>query len=262
MVPGTVKATISGLAAATLQGLFPQYCSLCGLQSLREQPLCCSCESDLPRNELCCWRCALPLGQFHHETAQRQKPGYPSQRTLCGQCLQSPPGFDQVLAPWLYDEQIAFLLHRWKFHGDRKLSALLAHLWLSQWPPSSAVPDIMLPIPLHWTKLLRRGFNQSQCLAVELRRQSRSLKDVNIDTHLLQRHRATSAQSGLAAHQRRANVRGAFTARRRCDNLRIAIVDDVLTTGATAAAVATTLRDAGANHIEIWCLARTPEPRN
>lgn len=260
MAPNIVKSTISGLFAATLQGLFPQYCCLCGLRSHRQQPLCCACESDLPRNLSCCWRCALPLGQSHDESVWG--PGHPFPPRVCGQCLQAPRSFDQVLAPWLYDEQFAFLLHRWKFHGDRRLSALLAHLWLSQWPPSGAVPDIMLPIPLHWSKLLRRGFNQSECLAMELRRQSRSLKNVKIDTRLLQRHRATSAQSGLAAHQRRANVRGAFTARRRCDNLRIAIVDDVLTTGATAAAVATTLRDAGASHIEIWCLARTPEPRN
>ena len=81
-----------------------------------------------------------------------------------------------------------------------------------------------------------------------------------MSTRSVRRQRVTEAQTGMSALQRAANVRGAFTVHQPCDNLNIAIVDDVLTTGATAAAVATVLGAAGANHIEVWCLARTPAP--
>ncbi|MBE9537457.1 MAG: ComF family protein [Proteobacteria bacterium] len=251
------KSKLNHLFAATLEGLFPNYCYLCGLRSHREQPLCHGCQDDLSANETCCSRCALPLSQAEPQLAQGNTP----LQRLCGQCLASPPAFDRALAPCLYEEQMAFLLHRWKFHAERRLSTLFAYLWLSQVSKQLAIPDIIVPVPLHWTKTWQRGFNQSELFAVELRRQCRELRKVKLDTRLVQRHRATSAQSGLAAGERQANMRGAFTARRRCDNLRVAIVDDVLTTGATAAAIATTLRDAGASHIEIWCLARTPEPQ-
>jgi predicted amidophosphoribosyltransferase len=81
-----------------------------------------------------------------------------------------------------------------------------------------------------------------------------------VDTALVRRNRATRPQSGMRAGERRVNLRGAFTVLRPCDNLRIAIVDDVLTTGATAATIATELAAAGAAHIELWCLARTSAP--
>jgi ComF family protein len=157
---------------------------------------------------------------------------------------------------------MAFLLHRWKFNGERRISSLLAYLWLSQQSSNTAPPDLIVPVPLHWSKLWRRGFNQSQLLGMELQRQCAALNGIKLDARLIQRHRATPAQSTLSAAQRQSNLLGAFTARRRCDNLRVAIVDDVLTTGSTANAMATTLRDAGASHIEIWCMARTPEPRD
>ncbi len=247
------KPTLNGLFVASLEGLFPNYCYLCGLRSYREQPLCSACEQNLSANESCCAVCALPI--------DRLLPEWNNHPARCGQCLQSPPQFDRVIAPWTYDEKIAFLLHRWKFHADHRLSSVLAYLWLHQLRGEIAPPDIIVPTPLHWSKRWRRGFNQSELLCIELRRQCPALTEVPMDTHLIQRHRATSAQSGLAAIERVGNMRGAFTARRRCDNLRVAIVDDVLTTGATATAMATTLRDAGASTIEIWCIARTPEPQ-
>lgn len=256
------KQSLKHFGVAALEGLFPNYCYLCGLRSHREQPLCSACQADLPANNNCCSRCALPLPHAPSPPTSRQIPGQLIGNSVCGQCLQSPPDFDSVIAPWLYDEQLAFLLHRWKFHGERSLSALFAYLWLNQTSQSLTPPDVIVPTPLHWSKLWRRGFNQSELLSLELRRQSPLLKNSSLNHRLVQRHRATSAQSGLHANERKANMRGAFTARLRCDNLRIAIVDDVLTTGATAAAMATTLRDAGASHIEIWCVARTPEPQN
>ena len=244
-----------------LEGLAPNYCYLCGLRSYREYPLCSGCQSDLIANKDCCLLCALPLRTENgNSTVRSASSGSPT--TRCGQCLQNPPAYNRVIAPWLYDEKMAFLLHRWKFHGERRLTSLLAYLWVSQLRTSIVQVDLIIPVPLHWTKLLRRGFNQSQLLCLALQHHSEAMKSAKLNSKLVQRHRATSPQSTLPAPLRISNLRGAFTARQRCDNLRIAIVDDVLTTGSTATAMATTLRDAGASYIEIWCLARTPEPRD
>ncbi|MFT5709334.1 MAG: ComF family protein [Halioglobus sp.] len=250
-----LMTSFSPLKSYALEGLFPNYCLLCGLRSYRDFALCQPCESGLAANDICCTQCALPMSQPLPRHVSRGD-------ALCGQCLLSPPAFDRVVAPWLYDEQMAFLIHRWKFHGERQLTPLLAHLWLEKFSKSFQAIDIIVPVPLHWRKFWHRGFNQSEILATALRWQCHALQHVRLSTRLVQRHQATLPQSSLPALARRTNLIAAFTARQRCDNLRIAIVDDVLTTGATATAMATTLRDAGAAHIEIWCLARTPAPNN
>ncbi len=225
-----------------LDGLFPATCTLCQWPADNPLPLCESCRSELAANLLACQRCALPL----------PRPG------ICGACLGTPPPFEQVRAPWLYSEYFAHLIQLWKFHGRDDLSPLLADLWLSR-EPDPPLPDALVPIPLHWRRLWQRGYNQAQLLASLL---SQRLPGTRVEHRLLVRQRATAAQSGMDARARARNLRGAFTVRQPCDNLRIAVVDDVLTTGATAREAARTLRLAGARHVEIWCLARTPAPGN
>ncbi len=117
-----------------------------------------------------------------------------------------------------------------------------------------------MPVPLHWRRQWQRGFNQAELLARELWARNGSIRRAQVDASLLQRNRPTAPQSGMDAVERAGNLRGAFTARGACDNLRVALVDDVLTTGATATAAAWALREAGATSVELWCLARTPAP--
>jgi ComF family protein len=242
-------AMVNKLLDALLTGLFPDHCRLCGLRSHRPLPLCRGCESGLQANTVCCYRCAIPLPGSLHE----------SRETLCGKCLQTPPPFDRVVAPWLYCEQLAYLIQRWKFHGERRLTPLLAALWLMQVAESDPV-DVLVPVPLHWRRLWRRGFNQSELLARQLHSFTAGLEEVALHSRSVRRSRPTRAQSGMGAAQRARNLKGVFTVTHRYDNLRVAIVDDVFTTGATAAAMAGALRKAGANHVEVWCLARTPAP--
>jgi len=240
---------VNSLLEALLAGLFPDYCALCGLRSCRTLPLCQACEQDLHPNDSCCYRCAIPL----------PLPGPLSTETLCGNCLQAPPPFDRVVAPWLYCELLAHLIQRWKFHAEQRLTPLLASLWLGGFEEVPQV-DVLIPVPLHWRRLWSRGFNQSELLCRQLRSSSAVVSMAKLDHRSVKRSRATQAQSSISAAQRRANLKGAFTAIERYDNLRVAIVDDVFTTGATAAELATTLRSAGADHVEVWCLARTPGP--
>ena len=209
---------VNKLWRALIDDLFPQYCLLCDRASERELPLCRPCAADLQRNTRHCARGALPLPPTPDGPAR-----------LCGTCLQHPPPFTRVVAPWLYCERLAHLIQRWKFNGEERLTPLLAELWLQQ--AGSVTPvDMLVPVPLHWRRKWRRGYNQSELLCRQLRARHPALQ------------------------------RGAFTAQLPCANLRLAIVDDVLTTGATASALARALAAAGADTIEVWCLARTPAP--
>ena len=232
-----------------LEGLFPNHCVLCGLRSQRPVPLCLACEQDFSSNDNCCLRCAIPLPVRRAVNTPR----------VCGLCQHSPPPFHRTLAPWLYSEHMAYLIHRWKYHGERRMTPLLAALWRQRVPVTTSI-DTLVPVPLHWQRLWRRGFNQSELLCRQMQATCPQLRACKTAPHLVKRTRATAAQPGMNASQRSANLRGAFTVILPCDNLRIAIVDDVLTTGATATAMASALAAAGACHIEVWCLARTTAP--
>ena len=223
---------------------FPQCCALCGLRSYRELPLCRVCEADLRRNDSACSRCAMPL------------PGSAGAR-VCGACLRTPPGFDRVIAPWIYTEHLAHLVQRWKYQGETRLTQLFAHL-LAQGLQASDAVDVILPVPLHWLKLLQRGYNQSDLLARRLYRLQPGVAPGGVRAGAVRRCRATRPQSGMDAVQRQRNLRDAFTCRSVCDSLRVAVLDDVMTTGATASYLAHCLRRGGAAAVDIWCLARTP----
>ncbi|MEM9254250.1 MAG: ComF family protein [Pseudomonadota bacterium] len=164
---------------------------------------------------------------------------------------------DRTIAPWLYGEYMAFLIQRWKYAGQTRLTPLLAQLWLQR--ATTAHVDLLVPVPMHWSRRWRRGYNQAELLCRALHRTHPQLAD-RVASRLVRRNRPTAAQSGMDARSRNLNVRNAFTLQDRCDKLRVAIVDDVYTTGATARALSRALREAGAVHVEVWCVARTPAP--
>ena len=240
---------VNNISASLLEGLFPNYCALCGLRSHRQVPLCLECETEMAVNHSCCVRSAIPLAATAGPDIARQ----------CGNCMKTPPSFDRVIAPWLYGEYLAHLIHQWKYHRESRMTTLLASLWQQRADLQSPV-DLLVPVPLHWRRRWQRGYNQSELLARQLQATCPELKYCKLAHHLVRRRRYTAAQSGMTARQRTGNLKGAFTVCGPCDNLRVAVVDDVLTTGATATAVASALAAAGASYIEVWCLARTPTP--
>lgn len=238
---------ISRYGNDVLEALLPQRCQLCRLPSGSPMPLCPHCRAALVLNRSACVHCALPL----HSAAA----------TCCPDCLQQQPPFSSITAPYLYEPCMAYLVRQWKYRGETRLAGLFARLWLDAVTDLPPV-DLLVAVPLHWSRLLRRGFNQSEWLLQALRRASPQIAAIDADPRRLRKRRATARQVGRGARQRRSNLAAAFTVNQPCDNLRVAVIEDVVTTGATASAVSEALSDAGATEVHIWCLARTPPPEH
>lgn len=224
-----------------------QICALCDEPADTPQRLCSSCEAELPWLGDHCLVCALPL---------------PGAGLTCGGCLQRPPSFDRVEAPWRYafpvDSLITRFKHQAKWPLGRLLGELLSRHLLHAFDEGLARPDLLLPVPLADRRQRRRGFNQAALLARWLGEHLQ----LPVQQHWLQRVIDTPAQQQLDAATRQRNLRRAFALSpdSRVAGLHLALVDDVLTTGATAERLARLLKKAGAARVDVYCLARTPKP--
>lgn len=229
-------------AANTLQRFaLPLRCLLCGGPGDDGLDLCRDCAAELPRNRTCCARCALPLA-------------VPA--ALCGQCQRHPPPWDAAWVPFRYAWPLDRLESRFKFGADLAAGRVLSALWRRELAADR--PDWLLPMPLHNARLRQRGYNQ----ALELARPLARALDVPVRHDLLMRTRATRAQTDLGAIARRRNVRGAFATKPGAAwPEHVALLDDVMTTGATLAECARVLRQAGVRRIDVWALARAPTSR-
>jgi ComF family protein len=172
---------------------------------------------------------------------------------ICGQCLRSPPPLQAVHAACLYDFPVDRLLPRFKFHRDLAAGRLLAQLMAEAFNPLQR-PQAVIALPLHRSRLRTRGYDQ----ALELARPLARALQLPLLEGALRRTRATAPQSELSAMARRRNLRGAFD----CDGApppaHVALVDDVMTTGATLHAAAKALRRAGVERVDGWVCARVP----
>jgi len=210
-----------------------QDCLLCDAESGTEL-LCHACREALPRPAEPCPRCAMPS----------------LDKAVCGACLAHPPHFDATVAPWRYDYPVDRLVLALKFQRRLALAPVLARALEQLW---HAGADVIVPMPLHRKRLAERGFNQS----VEIARSLARSVGVPLALDILVRSRHTAPQSELPHAERRVNVRGAFSCCREIDGLSVALVDDVMTTGATLDEAARTLKHAGAARVENWVAART-----
>lgn len=224
-----------------------QCCLICDELADGTTPICIACETELPWLGEHCQTCALPL---------------PADGLTCSQCLKQPPAFERVIAPWTYSFPMDSLITRFKHSAKWPFGHLLAelaaqflqHRFEDDLPP----PTVLVPVPLATKRLRQRGFNQAAMLA----RWLSARLDIPCDERLLLRTHDTGSQQDLNAEARRKNLRHAFTlVPDACVKGRhLALVDDVLTTGATAQALARLLMDAGAARVDVYCLARTPKP--
>lgn len=232
--------------------MLPNPCLLCGEPSSGER-LCAGCALALPYLEQAPYRCelcALPLE---------------GEARYCGRCLSAPPPFERCRAAFRYDYPLDHLIHHFKYHRrlahGRALADLLAeHLWAARAEADKdAWPELLIPVPMHWSRRLRRGFNQTELIAQDLARQL----DIPMHSRLCRRRRRTPAQQGLSRRERERNLHRAFTlvpaAHRLLAGRRVALLDDVVTTASTARELSGLLLEAGAVEVEVWALARTPE---
>lgn len=202
--------------------------------------LCAACDADLPRLAGgACPRCALPA----HGGA------------VCGRCLARPPAYDETLAALAYAFPADVLVQALKFRGELALAPLLGQMLAARLPRGTRV-DFILPVPLSARRLRSRGFNQ----ALEIARSLSEATGCALAPQLAERSRDTPPQIDLPPGARASNVRGAFRCPRALERAEVALVDDVMTTGATLDELAATLKRAGAARVVNWVLARTPPP--
>jgi len=219
--------------------LFPPRCLVCGEPGHAQRDLCPACTAALPWMAAACRRCALPL-----------PPGEPAD-ALCGACQRLRSPLESVQAAFVYAAPVDGLLRRFKFHRDLAAGRLLAQLAGDRLAAVER-PQALVPVPLHLSRLRQRGYDQALELARPL---ARTLRLPLMDG--LHRVRATTAQSELNAAARHRNLRAAFIARGPLP-AHVALVDDVMTTGATLHAAAGALRRAGVARVDAWVCARVP----
>ncbi|WP_223296676.1 ComF family protein [Thiorhodovibrio frisius] len=232
------------LLRLAFESAYPPTCVLCGAAGFGELDLCLGCLADLPDVAPSCERCALPL------------PAGTPDGIVCGKCQRQPPAYDRCIALFRYQGAVARLVGDFKFrqrlHLGRLFGQLLAEA--ARWQPDASLPDLLVPVPLHPSRLRQRGYNQS----LEVARVAGRALGIDADRSGVERVVATPPQLTLAREERQSNVRNAFRVRRPLMARHVAIIDDVVTTGATVGELARVLRQAGAERVDVWAVARTP----
>jgi ComF family protein len=212
----------------------PQHCLLCNAAA-KAEPLCAECYAELPwLPDARCPQCALPTRDGR----------------LCGACLSHPPRFDAVTAAFVYDWPLAPLIHHYKYAGNLALARLFARALATR---VAGTVDLIIPMPLAPLRLRERGFNQ----ALEIARVVSRATGIALAPTACRRVRESAPQASLPWKERAKNIRGAFVCDMDLHGKRVAVVDDVLTTGATLNELARNLRKAGVVEIQGWVVART-----
>ena len=229
--------------------LFPCHCRICG--QINAELLCESCFAKLEYDEHCCVQCGELLPTPHGESLVLDR---------CGHCIAQPPPFERTVFAYRYSGPMVELIHQFKFSEQLILGRLLADMIVArmQEQMSGNLPDALISVPLHPSRLKERGFNQSH----ELARHIGKALDIPVYKNVLIRKRATSSQSGLSKAARRRNIQGAFELSRKANksNLEgkhLGLIDDVITTGSTTISAAKTLRRTAPGNVCILATART-----
>lgn len=224
---------------SVLNAVWPPVCLVCGQGSDTGRGCCSGCRADMPAMAGQCRTCGIEL---------------PRTVDACGECSGTPPPFDRALAGFGYRAPIASLVQRFKFDGDLAAGRVLARALAERLGDLHADrPDLMIPVPLNWRRHWRRGFNQAELLCRDLSRHFGGLPWADA----LKRSRATVTQSELPADRRAGNVKGAFALGCLPPGVRhAALVDDVMTTGATLRECARVLKRAGVARVDVWVVAR------
>ena len=221
-----------------LSALFaPGLCFACGCELADASALCSSCSNQLQRVPNPCQYCGQPN---------------PVDGLVCPACLLNPPRWQKLIAPLQYRGLVRDYLIQLKFSEALYLAKSLGDACSKPIRQSSPKPQVLLPVPLHRTRLFERGYNQ----AYEIATVWSAALGIPIDRHALSRMRATQSQSGLSASQRELNIRKAFVYAPQREYRHVAVIDDIVTTGSTVTEIAEVLHRGGVEFVEIWALTR------
>jgi len=231
-------------------------CSVTGQQDRSENrlaPIICQfCHQKLPSQVNGCAVCALPIKQ--NESGKLLEN---NKDLICGECIKQSPPFDKTVAAFHYEPPISDFITQYKFNAQLELLPLLSDYLaknIQSHYQNKAMPKLLIPVPLHKHKLVKRGFNQSQLIAKRL---SKGF-GIPVSGNHIQRSKETRPQMELDSNERQQNLKDAFQISQQLPS-HIAIIDDVVTTGTTVTELAKQAKSHGATTIDIWCLARAFE---
>jgi ComF family protein len=211
--------------------------------------ICQYCHVKMPLSQSSCFTCGLPLFSKLDSADQAASIG-----NNCGNCLANSPNYDRTVSAFHYEYPINNFISQLKYGAQLQYLPILADYLLSvirQHYLVTDYPSLIIPVPLHRAKLADRGFNQSRLLANKLSNPL-SIKVLNKG---IRRIKSTQAQSGLDSNERRVNMKNAFQIDSQLP-AHVAVVDDVVTTGMTVSELTKQAKLAGAQRVDIWCLAR------
>jgi len=217
---------------------YPKYCLLCFRKTKNVYLICNHCLLQMPYVKQACFVCGLKIM---------------GSAVLCGQCLKKTNAFDRTVIPFYYKKPITTLLFQLKFHEKLTSLSFFSYFLIEKLKQrTDLLPQVIIPVPLHKKRVQARGYNQSLELAKQL---SRAL-NIRFDRYCCKRIKPTRSQQGLNIKARKKNVTHAFAIRKKIMYQHVAIVDDVMTTMATANEISKCLKKQGVLRVEIWCCAR------
>jgi len=220
-----------------IDSLFPPGCLLCSAMEDVEDGVCNNCRNQM--NEVpdpVCDICGKPVGTSG----------------VCLTCLDSPPGFEKIVTAFIFEGKTREAIHAFKYRGRTGLKKYFGKVIRQSLVKADIRPDVIACIPMHWTRLFVRGYNQSALIAGELAK----LTGARAGFDVLVKIRNTKTQAGLDRKARHKNIKGSFLAKG-VKGLNVLVVDDVITTGETAGAAALALKKAGADKVYIAGIGRT-----
>ena len=220
-----------------IDSLFPPGCLICASEEEVEEGLCNNCKIQMNKvPEPVCDICSRSLGT----------PG------VCLSCLNDTPWFDKIITTFKFDGKTKEAIHAFKYRGRTGLKKYFGKTIYESIIKADIRPDVITFIPMHWTRLFIRGYNQAALIAEELAK----ITGIRTDFHALTKIRSTKSQAGLDREARRKNIKDSISARG-VKGLNVLVIDDVITTGETAGAAAKALKKAGADKVFISGIGRT-----